>query len=140
MSISNLIQDLLNEISDEFIPPLKETVDIEAYSTKMVNNANILSIIDCGRLAGFMAVYCNDPNKETGYGTMLAISNSHRNYGIGPQLIKMTVDYLKKRGFKKFSLEIYKTNPRVILLYKRLGFYIEKETEKSVFAYKILNE
>ena len=140
MSIALLIQDLLHEISDEFVPPLRESVDIEAYAEKIVNNANILSIIDAGKLAGFMAVYCNDPSKEIAYGTMLAVSNSHRIYGIGPQLIKMTVDYLKKRGFRRFSLEIYKNNPRVIILYKRLGFSFENETEKSVFAYKVLSD
>jgi ribosomal protein S18 acetylase RimI-like enzyme len=123
-----------------FNPPLNESIDIKQYSEKIIKNATILSIIDSGKLAGFMAVYCNDPAKNVGYGTMLAVSKTHRIYGIGPQLIKMTVDYLRKRGFKKFSLEIYKTNPRVIILYKRLGFLIEKETEKSVFAYKNLSE
>jgi ribosomal protein S18 acetylase RimI-like enzyme len=138
--MKTLIEELLNNISDEFNPPLNESIDIKQYSEKIIKNATILSIIDSGKLAGFMAVYCNDPAKNVGYGTMLAVSKTHRIYGIGPQLIKMTVDYLRKRGFKKFSLEIYKTNPRVIILYKRLGFLIEKETEKSVFAYKNLSE
>jgi ribosomal protein S18 acetylase RimI-like enzyme len=138
--MEKLIEELLNNISEEFNPPLKESINIKQYSEKIIKNATILSIIDSGELAGFMAVYCNDPAKNVGYGTMLAVSKTHRIYGIGPQLIKMTVDYLRKRGFKKFSLEIYKTNPRVIVLYKRLGFSIEKETEKSVFVYKNLSE
>lgn len=138
MSISALIVGLLDDISDDFTPPLKEAVDIKEYAEKIIRHATVLSIIDEGKLAGFMAVYCNDPEKRVGYGTMLAVSKTHRIYGIGPQLIKMTVDYLKKRGFEKFSLEIYKTNPRVITLYKRLGFLIENETEKSIFVYKNL--
>lgn len=140
MNLSKLIQDLLFDISDDFIPPLSTSVNIENYSDKIVTNATILSIFDCGKLAGFMAVYCNDPEKQVGYGTMLAIAKSHRSYGIGTQLIKMTVEHLKKRGFRKFCLEIYKSNPRVITLYKRLGFAIERETASSVFACKILDE
>jgi len=140
MNLSNLIQDLLIEIAQDFNPPLDSSINIKDYADKIVGNATVLSIIDSGKLVGFMAVYCNDPEKKVGYGTMLAISKSHRSYGIGPQLIKMTVDHLRKRGFQKFSLEIYKSNPRVINLYKRLGFSVERETVTSVFVCKILDE
>lgn len=138
MSISVLIEELLNDVSDDFTPPLKEEIKLNEYAEKITRHATIFSIIEGGKLAGFIAVYCNDPEKQVAYVTMLAVSKSHRINGIGTQLIEMTVDYLKKIGFGKITLEIYKTNLRAVNFYRGLGFLIEKETDKSFIAYKNL--
>lgn len=140
MDFKDQIVQLLNQISDDFEPPLAATIDIPAYADKMVEKSTIFSIIESGLLIGMMSVYCNDIEKKIAFGTMLAVAKGHRVYGVGPNLIKMTLDYLRKYGFEKFSLEIYKTNPRVITLYKRMGFTQAKESEHSVFVEKLLKD
>lgn len=132
------IEKLLIEISGDFDPPLSQTLNLKEYSIKMVSKSTIFSVIENGSLVAFMSVYCNDPEKSIAFGTMLAVSKTHRIYHVGPNLIKTTLDYLKKYGFKKFSLEIYKTNPRVITLYKRLGFVLAGESTNSVYVEKNL--
>jgi ribosomal protein S18 acetylase RimI-like enzyme len=131
MNLETEIKFLLEEIEGDFVPPLSSTLDLSEYSKKMHENATIFSTHDKGKLVAFMAVYCNFEEK-IGYGTMLAVAKSHRIYGHGPNLIKTTIDYLKKNSFKMFKLEVYKTNPRVITLYKRLKFSVVSETENTV--------
>lgn len=128
------IQALLQEIDGDFEPRLSSTVDIAEYSRKLYKNATIFSVHDSGRLIAMHAVYCNNTVDKIAYGTMLAVSKSHRIYGLGPNLIKATIDYLKKKSFKTFKLEIYKTNPRVITFYKLLGFSVVSEADKSVYV------
>lgn len=128
------IQTLLNKIEGDFDPPLSSTMDIAEYSKKLYKNATIFSAHDNGQLVAMMAVYCNNTVDKIAFGTMLAVAESHRIYGLGPILIKTTISYLKKRSFKAFKLEIYKTNPRVITLYKRLKFSVVSETDKTVFV------
>lgn len=134
MSFADEIAYLLREIDGEFNPPLSKTVDIDAYANKLFKFATNFSVHDSGRLVGLMSVYCNDEVNRIAFGSMLAVASTHRVYGIGPNLIKATLDFLKKKSFKSFQLEIYKTNPRVVTLYKRMKFMIFKETENSVFV------
>lgn len=139
MDFVSEMEILLREIDDDFDPPLSSSVNIAEYSKKMFDNATIFSVHESGKLVGSMAVYSNDPLRQTAFGTMLAVSKSHRSFGLGPNLIKTTVDYLRKKSFQKFRLEIYKTNPRVITLYKRLKFCVVEETNHSVFVELKLN-
>ena len=125
---------LLEEVDGDFIPPLSSSRNLGDYASKMYKNATIFSVHEEGHLVAAMAVYSNDPNRDVAFGTMLAVGKSHRVYGIGPNLIKSTVDYLRKKSFSYFRLEIYKTNPRVITLYKRLKFSVISETEHTVFV------
>ncbi len=128
------LKNLLEEIDADFEPPLSSSLSLNEYAQKMHKNATIFSVHEEGRLVAAMAVYSNDPGRDVAFGTMLAVSKTHRIYGLGPNLIKTTVDYLKKKSFKFFRLEIYKTNPRVITLYKRLKFSVASETEHTVFV------
>lgn len=134
MEFASELKNILEEIDADFEPPLSSSLNLTEYAQKMYKNATIFSVHEEGKLVAAMAVYSNDPSRDVAFGTMLAVSKSHRIYGLGPNLIKTTVDYLKKKSFNFFRLEIYKTNPRVITLYKRLKFTVASETEHTVFV------
>jgi len=134
MEFKTELKMLLEEIDNDFIPPLSSTRNLDDYASKMYKNSTIFSVHEEGKLVAAMAVYSNDPNRNIAFGTMLAVGKSHRIYGLGPSLIKSTIDYLRKKSFSTFRLEIYKTNPRVITLYKRLKFIIISETDDTVFV------
>lgn len=134
MEFTSELKSLLEEIDADFEPALSSSLNLNEYAQKMYKNATIFSVHEEGKLVAAMAVYSNNPSRDVAFGTMLAVSKSHRIYGLGPNLIKTTVDYLKKKSFNFFRLEIYKTNPRVITLYKRLKFTMVSETEHTVFV------
>ena len=138
MQFTSELEFLLKEIDADFDPPLSSSLNLAEYAEKIYKNATIFSVHEAGKLVASMAVYSNDPNRQIAFGTMLAVAKSHRVYGLGPNLIKTTVDYLKKKSFKSFKLEIYKTNPRVINLYKRFKFNVVGETSSSVFVELVL--
>ena len=138
MKFISELESLIKEIDADFDPPLSSSVNLANYAKKMYENATIFSVHEGGKLVALMAVYSNDVNRQAAFGTMLAVAKSHRVYGLGPNLIKTTIDYLKKKSFRSFKLEIHKTNPRVINLYKRLKFNVVGETNSSVFVELIL--
>ena len=128
------IETLLKAVDGDFQPPLSSSVNLAEYARKLCSKATIFSVHENGQLIALMAVYSNDLVSKIAYGPMFAVAHSHRACGLGTNLIKTTIDYLKKKGFKTFKLEVYKTNPRAITLYKRLRFVVVTETDKSVFV------
>jgi len=60
----------------------------------------------------------------------IAIKKQHRNRGIGTRLIKQMIIDLKKKNINALSLSVDKENP-AMKLYKKLGFLVVNETEKS---------
>lgn len=133
MSLELQIQELLKNIDNDFIPSLSSKINIEEYSKKIFNKATIFSTNKKGELIAFIAFYCNEELKVA-YCTMIAVRKNEQNSGIGTNLIKSSIDYLKKKNFNSLTLEIYKTNIKAIDFYKKLGFKIEDENQNSIFA------
>ena len=77
--------------------------------------------------------------KNKGYGFLdsetpelsIAIKEPFRNKGIGTKLIEEIVELYKGLKVKSISLSVDKKN-LAILLYKKVGFKVKVETEKSV--------
>lgn len=138
MEFTSELEFLLQEIDADFDPPLSSSINLANYAKKIHKNATVFSVHEDGKLVASMAVYCNDPSQQVAFVTMLAVAKSHRSHGLGSNLIKTMVDYLKKRFFKSIKLEIYKTNLRAINFYKRLKFTVVSETDSSVFVELVL--
>lgn len=133
MSLVLQIQELLEDIDNDFIPSLSSTLNVEEYSKKIFDKATIFSTNKKSILIAFIAFYCNEESKSA-YCTMIAVKKNEQNSGIGTNLIKSSINYLRKKKFDSLKLEIYKTNVKAIDFYKNLGFEIEDETDYSVFA------
>ena len=134
MTFATDFKKLLEEVDSDFNPPLSSSLNLHDYAQKIYHNASIFSLHEEGKLVAALAVYSNDPNREIAFCTMLAVSKQHRNYGSGTNLVRTTVDFLKKKSFKVFRLEIYKNNPKAIAFYERLNFAAFSETENTVFV------
>lgn len=54
----------------------------------------------------------------------LAVHPDYRNKGIGTELLKKTLDYIRNRGVKKVVLEVREGNVAAQNLYSKLGFKV----------------
>ena len=97
MTFATDFELLLQEVDYDFVPPLSSSVDLGNYAQKIYENAAIFSLYDEGKLVAALAVYSNDPNREVAFCTMLAVGKSHRNCGLGSNLVRTTVDFLRKK-------------------------------------------
>lgn len=114
------------------------TINIDEYVKKIIDKASIITIYNCGNLQGFIAYYENDTKKDTAYLTMIAIDPEIQGMGYGENLIKLSIENLKNKGFKKFKLEVLSNNKKAISLYEYLGFLKKQDNGDSIFMEKIL--
>jgi ribosomal protein S18 acetylase RimI-like enzyme len=133
LQIINLLTKLNNIYDGKLI-----TINIEQYVEKITKKASIIAIYAYGNLQGFIAYYDNDSNKETAYLTMIAIDPDIQGMGYGKNLIKLSFENLKNKGFKKFKLEVLSNNIKAISLYEDLGFAKNQDNGDSIFMEKFL--
>ena len=60
----------------------------------------------------------------------ISVYKGYRNLGIGKALIKNVLEELKKRGYKKTSLSVQKTN-YASEIYKKVGYYVHEERDED---------
>lgn len=61
-----------------------------------------------------------------GYFAILAVSNCHRNRGIGTHLSRLLLDEMQREGVDEIVLETEDTNFASLTLYEKLGFARDK--------------
>lgn len=74
------------------------------------------------------------------YISELAVKEEYRNKGIGTALIAYGRKLAKKAGFVKYTLDVYKTNPDAMRLYKRCGFEVTGEHRRNFVRRHLLGE
>ena len=133
MQIINLLTKLNNINNGKLI-----TDSIDKYVEKISEKALIITISNCGNLQGFIAYYDNDNNKETAYLTMIAIEPDKQGMGYGKNLLHLSINNLKHKGFKKYKLEVLKNNIKAIDIYEEFGFRMIQENDDKIFMEKYL--
>lgn len=108
--------------SDNFMPPLSNTVDLELYSKKIVENSVTFEAWINNELVGLIAAYFNDLKQETGYITNVSTIKEYHGKGIASQLLNSCINYGKQHQFKVISLEVFRQNISAIQLYKKYDF------------------
>ena len=111
---------------------------VEAYVEKVIKNAYIFSYMIEGRIAGFIAYYCNDPSCELAFLTMLCIDPGYAGKGIGKHLLNCSITDIKNKGFHSYVLEVKKDNLPAIQLYKNAGFEITGEDDHFCKMKKVI--
>ena len=125
-------------------PPLPESIvfdpSLSKYTEAFGSNKFDLCLVAAknGKPVGAAWGRCFSA-ENPGYGFLdtetpelsIALKEQFRNQGIGAQLIKELIELYQKMQVKSISLSVDKKNP-ALRLYKRIGFNVQKETEKSV--------
>lgn len=131
------ISNYLLSCSNDFIPPLKERIDIEAFSLKLQQHAIHFCAKDRDMLAAFAACYFNDIAGRKGYVSTFSVRKAYRNLGIGSEMLEMIKRYGRANGFVEISLRVYCNNLAAIKLYEESGFSGKDKWEYMLMTYQV---
>lgn len=115
----------LRECEASFIPPLSSRVDIRKYASKIAELATNFECWHKKHLAGLVAAYFNDYERQIAFITTVSVHPSYRGQGIGRHLIGMCLRQAKDLGFCEVRLEVSPLNIKAVKLYKMFDFTIE---------------
>lgn len=101
-------------------------IDIEPYVNKIIEKSAIVSILDNNKLSGFISYYCNDEKKENAFLSMLCTDKEEREKGYGKSLLEFSIQDLRRKKFKKYSLEVLQENTLAKELYLKYNFRIKE--------------
>jgi ribosomal protein S18 acetylase RimI-like enzyme len=129
------ISDHLSICSNNFIPTLTNRVDIFKYAKKIRKFANTFEAWYKNDLIGLNAIYLNDTQTKIGFITNVSVDNRFNKLGIGVQLLKLSFEYAKNRGFERLILEVHPLNVNAIHFYLKNGFCELKNTPDYLIFY-----
>lgn len=131
-SVLSLINDEQQRQQGEFIP------QDPGYLEKLSQNAELLIHQDPSGILGFVFFYCNAPDKNVSYITLICTSILARGKGIGHDLLKHVLELSRNRGFSHCQLEVKKDNTRALNFYQKAGFVcIEDRNSKFLMSLKL---
>lgn len=113
---------LLAEASAAAPYPLLGTQTAGGYADKILANAEIASIVRSGKLLGFLAIYCNQPERDAAYITMLCVDGKTVRQGIGEALLVRGLAIARAHGYGRVRLHVHSANKAALALYRKLGF------------------
>ena len=115
----------LKVCSDSFLPPLAQSVDIDAYALKIREQAITFEAWIEEELVGLIACYFNHPTEAVGFITNVSVLPAGRGKKISQQLLQQTLQYAQAVQRPKVSLEVHQDNARAVHVYEKYGFIRE---------------
>jgi GNAT superfamily N-acetyltransferase len=103
------------------LPPTTRT-GIEHWIDYLAENGIAFVAEKDGRIIGHAVLVPTEDGKEVD--VTIFVHQDFQNRGIGQQLMKVVIDYSKKKGYKGMMLVTERTNKRAIHVYKKLGFEV----------------
>ena len=97
-------------------------VDIDAYVTKILEQADIAVLIVEGHLAGFCAFYTYDPGQPSAFITLFILAPETRHCGMAEPLLEVAAAAAVAKGFGTLTLRVRHRNWSAIRFYLRQGF------------------
>ena len=130
--------DIHYQCDNDYNPTLSSMVDIDKFVDKIYQFAQIISIEIDDKLAGMIAIYCNDTVTQRAFITSVCIFPEYRGMGLGSELIANSKQFAQSNGMKSILLEVGKNNLSARKLYEKTGFYMCSEKEASLLMECIL--
>lgn len=112
----------LNKCSDNFIPPLSETVEIGEYARKLHANSVTFEAWNTDKLIGLVAVYFNDAASLSAFISNVSVDKDYMGSGIASHLVQMCVDHAAENDFDQIKLEVNAANEPAIKMYEKFEF------------------
>lgn len=116
------IAQLLRACDAGFVPPLSTRVDLDAYAAKLAAQATLVEAWDGQRLAGLVALYCNDHATGIAYISNVSVAPDHARRGIASRLLGQALDLARAAGMRHAALRVHGANVAALALYRRHGF------------------
>ena len=73
-------------------------------------------------IIGFLAFYLGHPHNRSAYISVLYIAEQHRQNGLGSEIIKALIEYLKSLNIKEIRLHVSLRNTTGLLFWVKKGF------------------
>ena len=112
----------LAQCDAQFIPPLSQRVELDAYATKLWERAERHEAWEDGRLIGLLAVYCNDAQHQRAFITSVSVLAEHVGRGIARDLLARCIEQARNAQFTEVVLEVANDNLPALRLYQSAGF------------------
>lgn len=126
---------LVLEFSHWFYNKTLEKDAVFALAKKISEHAEMVTAVENGETAGFVAYYRNDFASESAFITVVIVSPVFRNRGIGKTMLQKVIEDCLSNGFISICLEVDDTNYGAIRLYERLGFKRESFCSETSSLY-----
>ncbi|PIY80800.1 MAG: hypothetical protein COY80_01090 [Candidatus Pacebacteria bacterium CG_4_10_14_0_8_um_filter_42_14] len=97
-----------------------------------IKDFNYFVAEDEGKLVGVIQVEVSSVYKGRGSIDDLYLIAEYRNQGLGKQLMKVGLVWLKEKGVKKVGLAVHKDNLAAVKLYESFGFEDEPDSYRSL--------
>lgn len=127
--IYNVLLTSRNAIFDKTLSDVR----LLELADKFSKYALFLLLMDKKKNVGFSAFYCNDMKGRNAFLSMIVISDEYQHKGLGKVLLEKVCDESLSRGMSMLNLQVDKDNSNAIAFYKKHGFDLDKEDEKSFF-------
>ena len=124
-----IFADFINEVSDDFLPPLLGRIDINEYIEKLKTYASYSIAYNDGIVAGIILFYCNNYDTKDAYITLLAVRKEYRRMHIASMLLEKSIDFVRMQNMKTVS--IHTNNEHAKDCYVKTGFHVVEMTEVS---------
>lgn len=124
------IYSFLNKVNKLFPNPIAGRVDVQTWTDKIINRADIFIADRDDNLIGLIAGYITNAYNELSYITFLAVDNEWQGKGIATSLVHEYLIESRKHFIKGVVVEPYKVNPQAINLYLSIGFVDCTEQQK----------
>jgi ribosomal protein S18 acetylase RimI-like enzyme len=121
----------LRACDTSFMPPLGERVDLDAYASKIVAQAERFEAREGDSLAGLVAAYCNDPARRTAFITSVSVLPSRQGHGLASRLLRECIAHVRLMGFERVELEVDTRNVPAARLYLKVGFELAGTDDRS---------
>lgn len=116
------VAEHLSRCDGDFVPPLSDRVDIDAYARKIADRASRFEAWSGGTLVGLVAAYCNDHESRTAYITSVSVLREWAGKGIAASLLGRCIEHAKAAGMRQARLEVASDNASAIRRYASCGF------------------
>lgn len=113
---------LLTKLDKGYVPPLSSRIDIEKYSSKLMENADVWVAVDQTVDVGVVAFYANNIKFKRAFISTIGITSSVRGKGLGDKLMNLVEHEAVRKGMRTLELEVSVKNYLAIRLYARRGF------------------
>lgn len=117
------IESFLSLVDKDFPIPLSQKTNLNEFSKKLYNNADIIVERKNNDIVGMMAGYITNATSDMAYISILAVKNQYRGMGIAKKLLTEFIEQAKQKDNIK-SIDVYakKENIPAVKSYRNLGF------------------
>lgn len=124
------LTSFLNDIDEDFIPPMSKKISIPDYAQRLKDKAELLIALSGDQVVGLVGFYCNDPARKNGYLSILGVKKEFRQSGIGTKLLQTAIDTIRGTGIEKILLETVVAELKAPF-YAKHGFEITERIAKT---------